>query len=169
MSRLTIDAIDASSDDELFSLLGKTLEREITAPRGSAEFLAQIQGLPIGLSAMATTYELDVSLALDDLGWHFGNWHNPELAEETTRGLEELGAAEMAMVFRQAFELAQKYWSPLGSANWAEWYPGSELEEKLEPLNQRAWAILKDESMGIFKYWVDYARRNPEKVGATKD
>jgi hypothetical protein len=34
---------------------------------------------------MAATYELDVSLTLDDLGWHFGNWPDPALSEKTQR------------------------------------------------------------------------------------
>src|SRR5215470_7840941 len=101
---ITFGAIDSSSDDELFKLLGQELQNRISAQRGSPEFVSEIQTLPNGLRAMAATYELDVSLALDDLGWHFGNWHNQDLAEETARGLEELGARELAQVFRRAFE-----------------------------------------------------------------
>lgn len=163
---ITLEAIDSSSDDELFALLDKELENRISAKRGSPEFISQIRGLPVGLRAMAATYELDVSLALDNLGWHFGNWHNEELAEETARGLELLGAQELADLFRQAFEFAKKYWTELGAENWMEWYHGSPFETAVEPLTKRAWSILKDKKDGIFKYWVDYARRNPEQVGA---
>lgn len=164
--RITIEAIDSSSDDELFTLLGKDLESRISAKRGSAEFVVQIRGLPVGLRAMAATYDLDVSLALDDLGWHFGNWHNEDLAEETARGLEELGASELAQVFRRAFETAKRYWRELDSEKWMEWYDGSPFEKAVEPLTDQAWSILKDKKLGILKYWVDYARRYPEKVGA---
>ena len=45
-----------------------------------------------------------------------------ELAEETATGLEEVGALELAEVFRAAFELAQDYWIELGSENWMDWY-----------------------------------------------
>jgi hypothetical protein len=83
---ISLEIIHSSSDDELFALLGKELESRISAKSGSAEFMSEIQGLPAGLRAMAATYELDVSLALDDLGWHFGNWHSEDLAEETARG-----------------------------------------------------------------------------------
>jgi hypothetical protein len=34
------------------------------------------------------------------------------------------------------------------------------------PLNEQARAILKDKKSGIFDYWVDYARKYPERVGA---
>jgi hypothetical protein len=163
---LTLEAIDSSSDDDLFSLLGNELQQRVLAKRGSPEFIAQIRKLPPGLRAMASTHELDVSLALDDLGWHFGNWHNEELAQETAQGLEELGAYELAGLFRRAFELAKNYWTDLGAKNWAQWYHGSAFEKSIEPLNEQAWTILKGKPRGIFKYWVDYARRHPESVGA---
>ena len=106
MDGLTLESIAGSSNDDLFTLLGRELEERITAKRGSPEFVAEIKELPIGLRAMAATHELDVSLALDDLGWHFGNWHSRDLAEETAAGLDELGATELADVFRAAFRLA---------------------------------------------------------------
>jgi hypothetical protein len=163
---LTLDAIDSSSDDELFSLLGKELQTRISATKGSAEFVAQIRDLPIGLRAMAATYELDVSLTMDDLGWHFGNWHSADLAEDTARGLQELGAADLARIFTEAFRIAQQYWTELGAENWTDWYHGSPLEKATDALTEEACSILKDKKNGIFKYWVDYARRYPERVGA---
>jgi len=113
---------------------------------------------------MAATYELDVSLALNDLGWHFGNWHDVALAEETAAGLEELGATELAGLSRQTFGLAQQYWSELGAANWSEWYHGSPLEKALEPLNEQAWSLLQEKWNGIFSYWVAYTRLQPERM-----
>ena len=167
MSNLAVEAIDSSSDDELFALLGKELQTRISAGRESPEFLTQVRKLPIGLRAMAVTYELDVSFALDDLGWHFGNWHNRELSEETARGLAELGAAELAAIFREAYLVAQDYWTELGDNNWTKWYHGSPFERAVSPLNKRARAILDQQGgNGIFKYWVDYARHYPERVGA---
>ena len=163
---ITIEAIDSSSDDELFKLLGKELENRISAKRGSPEFVAEIRNLPVGLRAMAATYELDVSLTMDDIGWHFGNWHDSELAAETARGLEELGAKDLAKVFTEAFQIARQYWTELGSENWTKWYFDSPFNKAVDPLTERAWSILKDKPNGIFKYWVDYARRHPERVGA---
>jgi hypothetical protein len=143
------ETIGSSSDDELFSLLGKELEGRISAQRGSPEFIAEIQKLPVGLRAMAATYELDVSLTLDDLGWHFGNWHSRELAEETACGLEELGAVDLARIFREAFRIAQQYWMELGARDWMAWYHGSPLEAAVEHLNKEAWSIC-DKKDGIF-------------------
>ena len=168
MGRITINDIRSSSDDELFSLLGKELEDRVSSARNSPEFVAQIANLPVGLRAMAATYELDVSLSLDDLGWHFANWHDTALAEETANGLEELGASELATLFREAFRLARDYWTELGAEGWTEWYNDSPLYEALTPLNSRAWSLLDEKTYkkhGVFKYWIDYARRHPDRIG----
>ena len=164
MSDLTPEAISASSDDELFQLLAKELEKQISVNRESAEFVAEIQKLPIGLRAMAATYELDVSLALDDLGWHFGNWHNTILAEETIRGLDELGATELVKIFKEAFQIALRYWDELGAKDWSKWYHDSPLEKEIKPLNKQAWKILEGKKNGIFEYWVNYAREHQERI-----
>jgi hypothetical protein len=169
MGNLTRNAIAASSGDALFTLLGEELQRRISAGRGEPEFVAEIRTLPVGLGAMAATYELDVSLTLDDLGWHFGNWHDAALAEETARGLEELEAVELAAIFRQAFRLAEAYWSELGTDGWSDWYNRSALRSAMDPLNDRAWALLRGKKDGISQYWVDYARKYPERVGAADD
>jgi hypothetical protein len=166
VSILTLNAVSSSSDDELFKLLGTELQHRISTKHGSPEFVAEIQRLPIGLRAMAATYELDVSLALDDLGWHFGNWHDEELAEETARGLEVLGASELARIFREALRFALQYWSELGAEGGAQWYHGSPLETAVDPLNKQAWQFLDKHKNGIFHYWVDYARKHPDGVGA---
>jgi hypothetical protein len=166
MSPLTLEAIATGSDEEVSELLGEELGNRISALRDAPEFLAEIRGLPIGLRAMAATYELDVSLALDDLGWHFGKWHDLELAEETARGLEVLGALELAGIFREALALALEYWGELGDEDWSLWYPDSPLEEAMDLLNKEAWEFLKPYEEGIFHFWVAYARQHPEDVGA---
>jgi hypothetical protein len=167
MSNLTPEVISASSDDELFNLLAKELEKRISVKRDSPEFMAEIQKLPIGLRAMAATYELDVSLAMDDLGWHFGNWHNTVLAEETIRGLDELGATELMVIFKEAFQITFQYWDKLGAKDWSKWYHDSPLEKEIKPLNEQAWKILKAKKNGIFEYWVQYARKHPERITNT--
>ena len=166
MNNLTKSTIAASSAEELFALLGGELARRVPVARNSPLFLPTIQTLPVGLRAMAATFELDVSLAMDDLGWHFGNWHDAALAEETACGLAELGATEMANTFREAFRRATPFWDELGNPGWSKWYPDSALAQAMKPLNEQAWAILKGKQQGIFDYWVDYARKYPERVGA---
>jgi hypothetical protein len=157
----------ASSDEAVFQCLREELEHRMPMSHESPEFLVELRKLPRGLRAMAATYELDVSLTMDDLGWHFGNWHSAELAEETSCGLEELEATELATLFRQAFGHAKVFWTQLGSNNWTDWYHGSEFERVIEPLTEEAWAILKPRWNGIFSYWVAYARRHPDRIGWT--
>jgi hypothetical protein len=69
-------------------------------------FLQKTRTIPVGLRAMAATFELDVSMTLDDLGWHFGNWAHRGYCDETLRGLRELEAPEYAEMFSKAYELA---------------------------------------------------------------
>jgi hypothetical protein len=166
MSRLTPQLIAATaSDDALFALLGSELERWLpNARRADDEFVSELRRLPQGLRAMAATYELDVSLTLDDLGWHFGNWHHLGLARETEAGLRELGATELADIFGKALDHARRHWKELGVKDWSKWYHGSALEEALAPLNKQAWAIHQEKPMGLFTYWIDYARQFPERL-----
>jgi hypothetical protein len=155
-----------ASDEDLFELLAEELERRLPNGRGANDaFVADLCALPVGLRSMAATYELDVSLSLDDLGWHFGNWHHLGLAEQTAVGLEELGAIELAGIFREAMNIAQQFWIELGSSEWSSWYSESELEKAMAPINEKAWAVLEAKPNGIFSYWVSYARQFPERLG----
>jgi hypothetical protein len=164
MNHITPEVVAAtSSDDELFELLGRELERRLPNGRGANDkFVQELRELPIGLRSMAATYKLDVSLTLDDLGWHFGNWHHEGLAHETAVGLEELGAIRLAEVFRAALQAALTYCGPLGRKAWMEWYHGSALEESVASLNDEAWALQRKQ--GILEHWVPYARKFPERL-----
>jgi hypothetical protein len=108
---------------------------------------------------MAATHELDVSIALDDIGFHFGNWHDHELAKETASGLTELGAVEIASLFDDAFRIAKDYWNEMGNKNWMDWYDCSDFDFAVRPIDSEVRSILKDRVLGIMSYWVDYARR----------
>ena len=54
-------------------------------------FALNLASLPPGLRAMAATHWLDISLTLDSITWHFGNFGEPYLVAETEAGLQELG------------------------------------------------------------------------------
>jgi hypothetical protein len=68
-------------------------------------FAANLAFLPPGLRAMAATHWLDISLTLDSITWHFGNFGEPHLVVETEAGLQELGLQELALCFHEAKEL----------------------------------------------------------------
>jgi hypothetical protein len=76
--------------DDLLELLFSDLRVRLppAAPFHMGSFLQKIRTIPIGLRAMAATFELDVSMALDDLGWHFSNWAHRGYCDETLRGCE---------------------------------------------------------------------------------
>lgn len=156
------------SDAELLdSLIAKLEERAPGSLKEDCDaFVAAIKELPPGLRAMAATHELDVSITLDDLGWHFANWHHRELANETLLGLKELEATEAAALFEEALQLVLPFWEQIGTLleddfhRFIDWYCGSNLEQALAPLNDQMWALHeKLGDLGLFQYWVHYTRR----------
>lgn len=118
---------------------------------------------------MAATYQLDVSLTLDDLGWHFANWHHRGYCEETTWALRELEAFEQAELFAKAYALAQPWWDKISELiaddfnTFVAWYSDSELDRSTMPLTRRMWDLQEIDN-GLFGYWTKYARKYPNKV-----
>ena len=157
--------------DKLFVELNRLLPSELHEDLDA--LVTAFEGLSPGLRAMAATYQLDVSMGLDDLGWHFANWHHRAYCDETSRGLWELEANEVAQIFDQAYRLVLPYWDAIGdmlaadSKVFVDWYYESPLEKVLSPLNVRLWEIC--EKLGedrLLQFWLDYARKYPERVVA---
>jgi hypothetical protein len=118
---------------------------------------------------MGATHPLDVSMALEDLGWHLGTWPSQALANETLAGLTELGATEAAELFRAALSHAAQHWEFVSASDFFDRYSGSALEQALMPLNRDLWALLGyDGGTGknLLAYWAPYARANPKLVCA---
>ena len=74
---------------DIFSLLSNRIKANAYEEDGS--YADAIRRLPKGLRTMAATHYLDISLTLDDIGWHFLNFGEPNLVRETEVGLRELG------------------------------------------------------------------------------
>jgi hypothetical protein len=153
---------------DLFELLSEELQTRL--PDGQDRdldlFLKRIRLLPVGLRAMAATYEFDVSLTLDDLGWHFCNWCHRPYCEETLWALRELEAFEYAEAFAQAYEMAQPYWCQIAELRWEDfpkWYNRSQFHEMTLPLSKRLWELQRIDD-GLFGYWTKYTRKYPHKV-----
>jgi hypothetical protein len=163
-----LQIMNAPDDDALFKLLSAELDAQLGAASKDVEVLHQhLLRLPRGLRAMGATHPLDVSMALDDLGWHFGNWPSQPLADETLAGLRELGATEAAEIFDAALLCAKEHWAFICSGNFFDSYHGSPLEQTLLPLNRKLWALLGyDGSTGknLLAYWAPYARSHPDRV-----
>jgi hypothetical protein len=163
-----LQILNASSDDALFKLLSTQLDLRLgPVSRDMEAFLGELVRLPRGLRAMGATHPLDVSMALEDLGWHFGRWPSQAIAKETLAGLTELGATAAADLFRAALSHAGQYWDFIRTDDFSDRYSGSPLEQALQPLNRDLWTVLGyDGGAGknLLVYWAPYARANPHLV-----
>jgi len=165
MEPLTLIDINQIKDDE--TLQGRLCE-ELARLIGESynnkyldSFVATLATLPAGLRAMAATYDLDVSMALDSLSWHFMNHHSKSLAVETLSGLHTLGATAEAKVFEEAFSIAVQHWDELVVPPDLD----SPLEHLFEPLDEKLWGLLgygNATGRSLLKLWVSYARAYPE-------
>jgi len=152
----------------------KELEELLTArargnPYGTnSTFAANIAGLPPGLRAMAATHWLDISLTLDSLTWHFGNFGEAQLVAETEAGLRELGLLDLAQCFVDAKELMLPL---LAQRTEADGDPYEILERaglrtRGDELDRRAWGVdsRRPRKSVIYEAWIPYTRRYPERV-----
>ena len=176
---LTIKQIrDASSDTDLLRLLQSELNLLLPpdSRRDVPVFLSKLQTVPAGLRAMAATFELDVSMALDDLAWHFVNHPSLDLYEETRQALRELEAGEAAGLFEKAFSIVEPHWAKLsivGKGNdfgiIHDWLDKNGIQKQIAPLNDQMWKLLKQwPDTGLMQYWVVYARKYPERCVESK-
>ena len=162
----------AKSDEELFKMLSSELQLRLpeSVQVDYDNLTISIRSLPRGLRAMAAIHRLDVSMAVDDLVWHFFNFHHREFCDETMRGLFELEAVEAAEIFKQAWALVEPHWEKLGQLKespkmFADWYVSSKLEASMKPLNARLWKICSESpDYGLMQFWLTYARKYPERL-----
>lgn len=158
-------------DARLLSEIHRVLtERAAGNPYGvdGGDFAGGIQSLPVGLRAMAATYWLDVSLTLDSITWHFGNFGHPDLVRETEAGLRELGLHDLAACFTEAKELMVPLLAHRteGDGDPYQILKHAGSEERARKLDERAWKIdgPDPERSVIFEAWIRYARQHPERV-----
>ncbi len=137
---------EAKSDEQLFKMLSAELQKCLpeSVQKDLSTLVQALRGLPRGLRAMAAIYKLDVSMAMDDLGWYFYNYHNLDLCNETQSGLRELEANDAAEFFEKAMALIQPHWDKIGKLTpetFTDWYENSGLEAVFSPLNKKMWKI----------------------------
>jgi len=178
MSLTANDITSAKTDEQLFKLLSSELNHQLPEyVHGDYEILLQaLRELPRGLRAMAAVHRLDVSMALDDLGWHFYNFNHRKLCDEIQWGLRELEATEAAELFEKAQALVEPHWGKIeelrelsakaeSHSSFADWYNASGLEVALSPLNKKLWEICSaSKDYGLMSYWLGYARKYPERL-----
>jgi hypothetical protein len=128
-------------------------------------FAASLSRLPIGLRAMAATHHLDVSLTLDDIGWHFLNFGEPSFVRETEAGLRELGLSEMADWFAEAFTIVNPLRPEIDACgDYYECLAQHGHMDRIEQLTRKAHPTA-DKSC-IYDAWISYTREHPENVFA---
>ncbi len=161
------DISDCEDEGVLYERLAEEfseLTRDLN-PADAEEWLSGTRLLPRSLWALASIYELDVSIHMDDLGWHFAHHYHWDTQQETLKALKVIGADDIAAVFEAALKVLKKHWLILGKIvnhkhiDFADWYPESELYEELGQFDLRMWE-LKDEA-GLLDRLVKYVRANP--------
>ena len=160
---------DAALQKELMKLLSARVTGNPYSADG--QFAESIALLSPGLRAMAATHWLDVSLTLDSITWHFGNFGEPRLAAHTEMGLHELGLHELAQCFVEAKELMLPLLARRteSDGNPSEILERAGLKERADELDQRAWALddLGPGESVIYKAWIRYTRQHPGRVFGT--
>ena len=157
-------------DDGLLTELQELLRARVVGNPYAADgsFAANIALLPPGLRAMASTHWLDISLTLDSITWHFGNFGEPHLVAETEAGLRELGLHEVALCFGEAKELMLPLLAQRTEAdgNPYEILERAGLMDRADELDLRACALddLGPGKSVIYEAWIRYARQHPERV-----
>lgn len=124
---------------------------------------------------MAATFELDVSMTLDDLAWHFVNYPNRDWYEETLAGLRELEASEAAELFEKAFAIVEPHWDKMGEVAKDEkfgaihdWLNATGLQKQIDPLDDQMRKLLDQwPETGLMHYWMVYARKYPARCVQT--
>ena len=157
---------DAGLLKELMELLQARAVGNPYATDGT--FAASIALLPPGLRAMAATHWLDISITLDSITWHFGNFGESQLVVQTEFGLHELGLHELAVCFVEAKELMLPL---LNQRTEADGDPNEIVERaglttRADELKRRARQIdkLGPGRSVIYEAWIRYARQHPERV-----
>jgi hypothetical protein len=166
---------NARDDEELFKLLSTALN-ELFPPdirQDRSQFLAALAKAPRGLRAMAAVFDLDVSMALDDLAWYFANHNDDRLLEETVTALRELEALEAAQLFLSAWEIVKPYLPEIRpeerqGKDLHEFLERAGIQSRMDPLNARMWAICEELGRyGLLQYWLTYARKYPARCTKT--
>jgi hypothetical protein len=159
------------SDDELLKEIFAILSRRTQgSPYGDdSEFASVIRLLPSGLRAMAATHWLDISLTLDSIGWHFLNFGEANLVNETHLGLRELGLDDLAGWFMEAYDIVNPLKAEIRESDeYLETLRDHGVLDRMDELSKLAWdqdgPDIKPKRSAIYDSWVRYARLHPERV-----
>ena len=163
----------ALSDEELLERILAALEKSVSSAADpysdDGSYAAAIATLPTGLRAMAATHHLDISLTMDDIGWHFLNFGEPGLVRETETGLRELGLDDIADYFAEAHTIVNPLKPEIKEPeDYHSCLERRGLMARIDELTDKASKRQPTVSDSpIYAGWVKYARAHPEKVFAS--
>ena len=155
---------------EIFSVLTRSVNPLANPYSDDGSYAAAISHLPVGLRAMAATHHLDVSLTLDDIGWHFLNFGERNFVRETEAGLRELGLGDLAEWFAEAFEIINPLLAEINACG--SYYECLTKHGGMNRINELTQKALAKEAgcrrqvrgSPIYDAWIKYARKHPENV-----
>ena len=161
-------------DDEILREIFDRLSARVSADPCAWDgvYARQIRGLPAGLRAMAATHDLVVGLSKGDFVWYFRHFGESNHVQETERGLRELGLADLAELFREAYAIVRPHLPEI-------WRLGDSIG-CLPDVNQLdRVAMLSREAArlnaaggeqlsgcAVYAAWIRYARSHPSDVFA---
>ena len=162
---------DASQrdDDVILQQIFETLTARVRADPYAWDgvYAKQIRELPPGLRAMAATHDLVVSLSKADFAWHFRHCGEPNHVQETSRGLRELGLAELAQLFCEAYEVVLPYLPEIRRhSDSMECLLRQEHSDRLKVLTREAVRLIATggeqvSGSAVYAAWIRYARAHP--------
>jgi hypothetical protein len=179
---LTVEQIRATESDEaLFELLSSELERLIPKAYHDERDLyhRKVATLPRGLRAMAGIQFFNVSMAMDDLAWHFGNQNDERDLRETLDGLRELGLVEIAEQFEWAWEFMKPYMPKLKNGigcgefsdgrSFSEWLSDVGARDFVAPMNEMIWKYCEQHPKHrLLASCIENARKHPERFAVAQ-
>ena len=171
MTLILADIQSAKEDEELFQRLSSALTERFPPElqEDGDKLYAALLAAPRGLRAMAGIYDLDVSMSLDDLAWHFGNHNDERFLQETVTSLRELEANEAAALFAAAWDIVRPYLAEIrdrdcNAEDFHDYFDRTGIQSRIDPLNEDMWAICNAcGELGLMQYWLTYVRKYPER------
>jgi hypothetical protein len=161
-SNLSDEEIFKSIADEAYRQLPETLQADLDA------YYAALPKLPPGIRAYAGIWDLDVSMAMDDIAWHFGNHDEERHIQETLWSLKELSALEVHDIFARAVSIVRPHLEMIRSGtitvdSFHDWLDETGIQAACDPLNKRLWQICEENQHALLSFAVTHARNVPDR------
>jgi len=169
---LIVEQIKGCVDDAaLFKLLADEASALLPPELqdGRKAYFGLLPSLAPGIRAFNGIWDLDVSMSMDDIAWHFTNHFEEEHIQETLWSLAEVGAEEVHAIFSEALSIVRPHLGDLRSrsisaAKRHEWLDTSGIQAACKPLNKRLWEICEEAgNFRLLSFAIGHARKHPDR------